>query len=294
MSTHENESTAPKVTPAEISVFQYEDYHLFLRDWCAARRKLRSSFSFQELANRAGLKSRSFLRKVSIGEKDILHAPALRLCEAMSLSDHESEYFLSLVGYNNAADPWERDLYLKKMKKCLRPMKRKIITAQEFEFFSKWYIPAIWEIVTILPFGNDFKRLGMTLHPAISPDEARHALKVLLDLRLITPAEDKYVQTQNVLHTRDEVCSRAIKTYQLETMTLAGMALESIPGEHRLINTLMMGLNASRWKEACRITQEYRQQLIKLGSEEGPIDRVVQFNIQAFPVSTIDFLSSTS
>jgi len=275
-----------------VSVYDYEDYHQFLKDWCEARRRQRSTFSFQELANRAGFKARSFLRRVTIGETDLLHAAAVRLAEAMGLSEGEEGFFLALVGYNNATDPWERDLYLKKMRKFPRHAQRKILSAQEFDLFGKWYVAAIWEIVTIVPFGDDFRKLGRTLVPAITQDEARHALRVLLDLGLIEPSGDKYTQTQRVLHTRDELVSQAIKAYQRETMELASKALDSIPTDLRKMSTLTMGLDARRWETACRLTQEYRQKLIDLGSEVSQSDRVVQFNLQAFPISA--FLPSSA
>lgn len=267
-----------------ISVFDYEDYHVFFKDWSEARRRVRSTFSFQELANRAGLKSRSFLRKVSIGEKDLLHAAALRLTEAMDLPEREAGYFLALVGFNNATDPKERDIYLRKLRQYRRPAQRKILSAQEFDFFGKWYVSAIWEVVTFFPFGDDFRLLGKVVQPAITADEARHALKVLLDLGLIEPAFDRYVQTHKVIHTRDELISKAIKSYQIETLTLAARALESIPVDRRHISTLTLGLDAERWKVARQLTHDYRQKLIDLGSEPGSVDRVYQFNLQAFPL----------
>lgn len=54
-----------------VSVFDCVDYHVFLRDWIEARRELPPSYSYQALANRAGLKSRSSLRLVVIGEQDL-------------------------------------------------------------------------------------------------------------------------------------------------------------------------------------------------------------------------------
>ncbi len=271
----------------EISVFDYEDYHAFLKDWSDAKRKQRSSFSFQELANRAGLKSRSFLRKVSLGQKQLLHGAAVQLCEAMELPERESNFFLALVGFNNADRPKERDLYLRKMRKIKRPAKRRILSAQEFDFFEKWYIVVVWELVTYLPFGGDFQLLGKSINPPISPDAARHALIVLLDLGLIEPFEDKYKQTDKVLHTRDELISKAITSYQKETILLAEKAIDSISASHRHISTLTMGLDERRWQVAMTLIKDFRQQLIDLATEPAVSDSVYQFNIQAFPFTKI-------
>lgn len=267
-------------------VFEFEDYHVFLKAWTEHKRVQRSSFSFQELANRAGMKSRSYLRKVSVGEMDLLHAAAVRLAGAMDLEEREADYFAALVGFNNAKDPGERDLYLKKMRKNGRPASRSLVSAQEFDFFSKWYVVVVWEVVTYFPFGGDFKLLGEKLDPVITPDEARHALKVLLDLGMISPKGDRYLQTHKVLHTRDELVSRAIRSYQKEAMELGIRALERVPAPQRHISTLTMGLDAARWEAAKKLTQEYRQKLIDLGTEAGATETVYQFNFQIFPATT--------
>lgn len=268
-----------------ISVFKYEDYHVFLRDWVVAKKRERTSFSYQELADRIGLKSKSSLRLVCMGERDLSPSAAVKFVVALGLEERETEYFLALVGYNNASDPRERDVFLQQMKKVPRPIEKTILSAQEFDYFGKWYVAVVRELVSIHPFGGDFKALGSLLEPAISADEARHALKVLLDLDLIEPRGELYSQKNSILHTREELRSQAIKAYQRETMGLAADALDRIDPSRRHITTLTMGLDDRRWHSIRKLTQEYRQKLIEIGSEEGPVDRVYQVNIQVFPLT---------
>jgi hypothetical protein len=59
-----NDPPDPGSTAPEVSIFDFEDYHIYLREWAEIQRKRKKGFSFQVLANRAGLKSRSFLRLV--------------------------------------------------------------------------------------------------------------------------------------------------------------------------------------------------------------------------------------
>lgn len=79
------------------SVFDYEDYHAFLRDWIQARKAHRPSYSLQLLANRAGIKSRSFLRLVCRGERGLGPEVACGLGAAMRLDPDEKRRFLELV-----------------------------------------------------------------------------------------------------------------------------------------------------------------------------------------------------
>lgn len=268
-----------------VSVYDYEDYHVYLKDWMEAKRKRKGSFSFQVLANRAGMKSRSFLRLVSLGQKDLLHATALKVSGAMDHDARETEFFLALVGYNNAVDPKERSVYLDKMATFRKPARSEILSAQQYEFFSKWFIIPIWELVATIPFGDDFRLLADRMEPSITVEEARHAVKVLLDLGLIEPKGDRYAQRSENLHTRDEIVSKAIKGYQADTLALARRALGEMPPELRQINTLTLGLDEVRWEKAKDAIKEFRQRLIDLTAEVPVVDRVYQVNLQAFPLT---------
>jgi len=270
---------------AEISVFDYEDYHRYLKEWIEFKRKRKTGFSFQVLANRADLKSRSFLRLVSLGQRDLLAGTAMKLSDAMGHSSRESDFFLSLVGFNNASTPKERSIYLAKLNAFRKPMRRQILSAQQYEFFSKWYIIPVWELVAVIPFQDDFGALAHRLDPVISPEEARHAVRVLLDLDLIEPVGDLYRQRSDNLHTRPDIVSKAIRTYQDSTMDLAKRALEVTPKEVRQINTLTLGLDGERWGKLKELIQEFRHRMVELTTEVVLVDRVYQINLQAFPLT---------
>lgn len=79
------------------SVFDYEDYHAFLRDWVAARKALWPAYSLQLLANRAKIKSRSFLRLVCLGQRRLGAGVAQDVATAMRLDCPEQDRFLELV-----------------------------------------------------------------------------------------------------------------------------------------------------------------------------------------------------
>lgn len=166
---------SPGGTRNAVSVYDYEDYHDFLRDWMESKRKSKGGFSFQVLANRAGLKSRSFLRLVSLGEKDLLHATALKLVGALGFDERETEFFLALVGYNNSVDLKDRAFYQAKLKGSRKPSQQRVLSAQQYDLFSKWYIGPVWELVVVLPFEGDYRRIAKRLNPEVSTDEVKQA-----------------------------------------------------------------------------------------------------------------------
>lgn len=276
----------PRVRPRPcVSVFDYVDYHVFLRDWIEARRELRPSYSYQVLANRAGLKSRSSLRLVVIGEQDLSPSSIARLGNAMDLDEAEMECFVALTAFNNAKDPAEREYYHQRWKKQKRLARSPALSSQYYSLFGKWYILPVWELVACFPFAGDFAELGNRLDPRISPEEARYALNVLLELDLLEAAGDRYAQKQSTLLTKEQLTSPTVRAYQLQTLALVPRALEEVPQDRRHIGTLTIGLDADGWKTLTGLVQEFRQKVVHLASEIESVDRVYQINLQTFPLT---------
>lgn len=104
----------PDVT--RVCVREFDSYHQFLSAWIAERQRKQPSYSFQVLANRAGLKSRSTLRQVAQGTRSISTTAAACLARAMRLSEGDVDCFLALVCYNNAKDPLEAESMRRSLK----------------------------------------------------------------------------------------------------------------------------------------------------------------------------------
>lgn len=266
-------------------VFEYDDYHAYLRDWVVERRAQSPGFSFQVLANRAGLKSRSFLRLVSIGEKDLGSATALALSEAMGHSAKEGEFFQCLVAFNNATDLREKGLHLSRMGKIGRPSRSAVLSVQQYDLFGKWFVAPIWELVTVVDFREDYRKLASQLRPAITAAEARYAVELLLELGLIVKNGSMYTQREPSLHTRDELKSQAVKVFQEETMRLGAEALDRFPLGERSIGTLTLGLDARAWQELRDKIHAFRDDLVQMAQQVKNTDRVYQVNYQAFPLT---------
>jgi uncharacterized protein (TIGR02147 family) len=266
-------------------VFDYSDYHAYLDDWMQDRKDSRTSFSYQEFANRAGLKSRSFLRLVCKGEKQLSPAAALKVSEAIRHSEREAEYFSALVDLNNAKSLAEKTVHLERLRKIHKPSKGTLLSVQQYDLFGKWFVIPIWELVTVVDFQGDWRVLGKLLDPPITAGEARYAVDLLLALGLVEPLGNLYVQTEKSLHTREELRSEAIKAYQIQTMQLAQEALTRISPESRHIGTLTFGLDEESWKQVQERVRLFRQELTDIAHTVQKVDRVYQCNLQVFPLT---------
>jgi len=280
-------TSTTKPAPSLPRVFEFEDYHRFLSAWCEARKLQWPGFSYQWLANKVGLKSRSFLRLVGKGEKDLSGSAAVRLSKAMALDARETAYFEALVAWNNATDPDEKTLFLGRLHAVVPPRPQTILPRRKFALFKKWYLNPVWELVTFFPFDGNFDLLAAQLNPRITAAQAREAVELLLALDLIEPRGGIFAQTETNLHTEDALFSGTVKKYQTATLALAGESLERHPREVRHISTLTLGLDGEMFSRLLDKIRDFRREIGDLAQAVPSTDRVYQLNLQFFPLTKL-------
>jgi uncharacterized protein (TIGR02147 family) len=269
-------------------VFEYSDYHEFLRDWVERERVRRPSFSYQWLANRAGIKSRSFLRLVCVGEKDLSKASALRIAQAMGLEGPRAEFFLVLVDLNNADDTREKALHLERLGRIAPPSRRTTLSVQQYELFETWWMIPLWEILCACDWKDDWARVASRLEPPISVADVRHGVELLLGLELLEKTGDgRYVRRETSLHTQDEVRSKAVRRYQETMLERAREALLRIPQDERHISTLTMGVDEAGYRRIQERIRAFRSEIVDIAQAQSGVDRVIQINLQVFPLSKV-------
>ena len=156
----------------------------------------------------------------------------------------------------------------------------------QYEFYSAWYYSAIRSLLAYYPFDGDYRKLGQQLHPAISPGQAKKAISLLERLSLIAGQEDgAYRLTERLLSTGGTVESLAVVNFQRTTMDLAKEALERFPKDKRDSSTLTLGLSEAGYRAAVEKIAELRRELLDIARFDHDIDRVIQVNLHAFPLT---------
>jgi uncharacterized protein (TIGR02147 family) len=205
-----------------------------------------------------------------------------RIC---SFNDKEAAYFEALVHFNKAKTEKESKLFFEKMLSINKAKSEKLGESQ-YEFFQKWYYSAVWALIDGHPFKGDPKDLALQLAPQITPKEAKQALKLLEDLKLVEQDESGTYRTLGLnLTTGKEWRSVAITQYQREMIRMAEESLERFRKEERDISTLTLNIPESAIPEIRELASEFRESVKKLVNSYGNTDRVYQMNLQLFPLT---------
>lgn len=273
----------PNASPSR-RVFEYLDYRQFLRESYETRKAAQPAFSFRYIAGKIGLDPGS-LAGVLKGRRRLDPALARPLAAVFNLNEYERDYFQALVLYCQAGTHAERTLLLEKVLR-LRGTRVKTVDARQFEFYQKWHYSAIRELLHCTPFTGDFKRLARTLNPRITPQEAKEAVKLLLDLGLVIKDEDGlHRTTETLLTSGEDTRATDVNNFHLAMAGLAARSIQEMPASERDFSGLTLSLTRQGFEDVKAIIKMARRDILERAGKEEVAEGVYHVNFQAFPLT---------
>jgi uncharacterized protein (TIGR02147 family) len=263
----------------------YTDFRKYLKDCYETRKAQNPKFSHRYFCKKAGYGSSSSFADVLTGRRSLTSTGALRLSKALELTREEEEFFLHLVDFNQAGSLEVKNLHYARMLSLGR-IKLDIISRDKYEYFGKWYHAALRELLYFHPCKGDFKALGRKLNPPVPAPQVKKAVALLEKLGMIEKdAGGYYRQTASLVSTDDLGASLHVENFQAATMKLAIEALERHPMNERDISTLTATLSPESVEKVKGAVRDLRQLVLALAQQDEKVDRVIQLNIQMFPLT---------
>jgi uncharacterized protein (TIGR02147 family) len=266
-------------------VTTYTDYRKFLRDCYDFRKKSNPKFSHRYFCQKAGYGSSSAFGDILKGRRNLSAPAALRLARALELDRTDEEYLLQLVQFNQAGSLEVKNLHYARMMSLAR-ISIDVISPDKYAYFSKWYHAALRELIFYTPFKDDYKALGRKLDPSIPAAQAKQSIALLEKLGMIEKGADGYYRQSSALLTADSLGGAMhVENFQAETMRLALESLNRHPPASREMSTLTATLSAASVDKAKEAIKALRQCILALAEKDKHVDRVMQLNIQLFPLT---------
>lgn len=269
-----------------MNIYDYTDYRKFLLDFYTERKAKYDYFSVRYIAENVGFQSASFFSQLVKGRSNMSVELIRKFSTFLGFSKIQSEYFETLVLYNQSKTHDKKKLYFEKLS-SFRNSKLKQIDSRYFEFYDKWYYSAIRELLYIYPFKDNIKELSKLLIPSISPQETRKAIENLIKWGLIIKDDQgHYVRSDNFsITTGPDAQSFYLNNYQHAVLQLAKSAIDNFPKDTRQFSTLTMSLSPEGYSKFTDALQEFRCRLLKIAEQDSSEDRVYQLNMQLFPLT---------
>lgn len=267
------------------SLFQHTDYRTFLKEWLEGRKREGSPLSYRGLGRKVGIDP-GFLVHILQGTKHTAEHSIPGWIAVLGLDSGEAAYFRELVLFNRARSAREiRDRFQKLCQ--LRDIVLGEVEERQYRYYLDWRLPAVRVLLHTFPFRGDHEDLARRIDPAITPEEARHAIECLIDLGFVSWSDEGVLEPKTpFLTSGNRWKDHAARVFQDQTLELARRSLQVHPADRREVSTLTLAIPATEIATVQEMIHQFRNSLLKWTSGLDSSDTVLQINIAAFPLST--------
>ena len=164
--------------------------------------------------------------------------------------------------------------------------KIKIVDAEQYEYYDKWYYTAVREVLNFYPFRDNYPELAKLLTPPITPTEAKQAIKLLERLQLIKRDDSGIFRLTDALITTgygaQSVC---INNHIINTLDLAKKAIDRFEREERNFSWVALSISEEGYNAIIEELRAFRRKMMSIINQDEKPDRAYLFNFQVIPLS---------
>ncbi len=275
-----------------ISIFNYTNYRLFMRDYYLCEKKKNPHFSYRYIAQRVGFSSPGLFNQLINGKTKLSNHLMVKFSKFFKLKKRETEYFQLLVSFEKAKTNQEKKYFFDKIMNH-KEIKKRILTPEQFVIYKKWYYTVVRNLLRHYKFKGDFKKLANMLRPSITEFEAIEAVNVLLKLQLVEINKDGFYEAINQHISLGKLSGTApasIINSITGVLDIAKDSIQSSPVEERMLKAYCLAIPRQVYDMICNDIKEfynelYRKERSYIQNSDGEDNKVYYLTTQLFPVS---------
>ena len=277
-----------------LSVCDYQQYREYLRDYYLDQKRRKTGLTYSRFSAAAGIKSPNYLKLVIDGQKNLTPENIVRFARALGLKEHESDYFETLVHFNQAKKPLERDFFEERLTRVRSRYSRhgsreRQLSEYEFEAVSDWKHHAVMVLTHIRGFEERLGWIRERLFHLASEEEIARILERLQVIGLLKrDAEGRLRQTHRQIKTKPELGRVLARAFYEGLFARASPALKLTEPEEREFGTYLVGISPDQVPELKRKVRQFLKELNEWALENPKPHQVYAFNFAAFPVTSIE------
>ncbi|MFN7904257.1 MAG: DUF4423 domain-containing protein, partial [Pseudobdellovibrionaceae bacterium] len=211
--------------------------------------------------------------------------------KAMSLNKEQGEEFRRLVLFNQALDPADRNVFLKKLTEHRFQVQLRSgqIDQKTCDKIPNWVTWVIYAMIDQEGVQFDAKSLRLLLRSKASEDEIQQALDNLIaNGEVIRDESGKLKKARTMMESAEDIPVALIRKLQMQLMYLGLESLYQDSAVEREFGALTLSLTQSEFEDLKFKLRHMRKSLHKdtvIQRMQTKGDRVYQLNIQLFPVT---------
>lgn len=273
-----------------VIIFDYIDYKKYLEDLYRERKAANPAFSYQFLAQKAGLRNKGFIYNLLKGKRSISRENCVKVSRALGHSPAEADYFENLIAFNLAIELREKNHFFERLGQIKRRgtgfTAAQLVRRDQYEYYAQWYHGAVRSLIDLYKFCGDYRELARRVWPPITVRQAKLSVLLLENLGMIQKDDGGvYHLTDKSITTGREVAGLALQNLHCSYADLAKQAVEHLPREERFVSGLTLGVSRAAYGRICEETRRFQAEIMKIADQDDKADTVYQYNFHLFPLS---------
>jgi uncharacterized protein (TIGR02147 family) len=278
-----NKSLKPPVVQNYTQITQY------LNDYFLYRKSLDRTFSFDIWGAELGFKSRSFMRMVTHGERNITLKVSQVLSDKLNLTPEQSEYFSLLIQYGNAKTSSQRKIYLDKMMEYTETENDTLEIKDYERFLASPHLSQLYLLISFTDFVATESQLKKLLNMK------------LIDLKKSLKTLEKMGMIKSKIQNFEKIWATQTKSFKVpgkpQDKSILAFHQYSLKEASRVLKTdqAFRHFRSIYFSVDENATDELKQEVetfltkMKRKYEGGSLNkkRLVKLNLQAYPVSQV-------
>jgi uncharacterized protein (TIGR02147 family) len=284
--------TNPNTLEDKPSIFDFTNYREFLKAFYEWQKLVNPEYSYRVFSDRAGLKSRSYLRLVLAGKRSLTPDSISKFVAGLALTRLEADAFTSLVHFNQSTDSLARAHYWDLFSSlCPKKMKSQMVH-DTYAYLTRMMYPILLILLRQSNVSHEVKDLaamtGMTMA------EVNEAIMTFSSMgALLKTSDGRYRVTSPSFDTGNDVQSLAIPIFH-RNMLKAAVNCTDLPQIEREFQSVMMPLDEREFLYLKTRLRDLAEEIdVMFGRGSRPhTNRVYSLNLNLVPM-TPDFIRDT-
>jgi uncharacterized protein (TIGR02147 family) len=265
-------------------VMEFVDYREYLRAWYVAQKVNIPSFSYAVWANKAGFKSRSFMRLVMLGKRTLGVDSIPLVLKSIPLHGADAKYFTNLVYYAHSNNFESRDFYFKEILKLSKGSSS--LVKDSYRFLAHPKTPRVHLLISLKNFNATLEIIAEILQLPIA--EIKDILENLVHLGLAFYDSKKTVWCglNKDLKIPEELGNLALQSFHAQSLKEAREAIQ-LPPPTRHYGSLFLFLDTTKYGELKKELDQFSDYLARKYSDASTLQnfKIYQMNLNFIPAS---------
>lgn len=267
-----------------VDIYKFIDYRKYLIEIYNSKKRNNLRFSYTTWGIKAGYKSRSYIRLVVTGKRNITLDSAMKIIPTLKIGKKEQRYFLSLINFNQALNLSQKELYWNEV---LRNRQQNIhecsTILNTYKFLSSHRCPQLQVLTSLDDIDRSIPGLSKALD--LKYDETREYLEILKTLGLVELEDGQWIAKNSDFKVKNDMNNIALKMFHKKSLNVAIDSLET-DATTRHYRSMLMPLSSEEHSQIVNEIEQFAVYLqAKYGSSSGSRKRLYQLNVNNIPIS---------